>query len=132
MNPFAIDRAYVVSVRALREVLMETSVRCESRWWVAENAAQDVTIGYRHTEDDLNVVLFKFPKIANIPFPDNDGEIVCLYPISREAVQRGLYWENEELKNDEIRDWVDFWLPIKVVLDRRSSTQRASSDQSLL
>lgn len=114
----------MVSVKAIREILKEISSERE-RWWVEEEDSASVTLGYNKLPEadlGLNNILFRFPKVANIPlFPDGDGEIICLYPISRDAVQRGLYWENDRLLADEFRDWETFWPPIQKIVARRYS-----------
>lgn len=139
MNPFAIDQTFVVSVKALREILTEITTDKE-RWWIEDEKEKGVVIGYNGTGDEVNNVLFEFPKIAQIPFPDGDGEIICLYPVSREAVQRGLYWQDDRLLADEVRDWESFWQPlVKRIAERyaegsgvrsMSSTENDSSSSS--
>ena len=108
-NPFAVDRTYVVSVKALREVLKDISTP-DTRWWVEDDHEHGVVVGYRAAEH--NDILFEFPKIASVPLLP-DGEIICLYPVSRSMVQRGLYWQENQLLNDEVRDWEEFWTPIR-------------------
>ena len=104
-NPFSTDLSYVVSVKALREILDGISTEDE-RWWIDEEKSESVVIGYNDCSQcglhssGIHDILFKFPKIASLPFLDGDGEMVCLYPNSRKAVQRGLYWENGNLLND--------------------------------
>jgi hypothetical protein len=123
-NPYGVDKAYVISVKALREILKEISTD-EGHWWIAEDKSYSIVIGFalgKMVADELNNILFEFPKVASISlFPDGDGEIVCVYPISREAVQRGLYWENNRLLNDEVKDWEAFWPPLKTAIAKRYS-----------
>ena len=138
-NPFAVDKIYVISVKALREVLKEISTD-EGRWWIAEDRPHNVVVGFtlgKMLADELNNILFKFPKIANVWLFGEDGEIVCMYPISRETIQRGLYWDKDRLVCDEVRDWEAFWPPIKAAMAKRysgggsSKTTTTSSPPSL-
>jgi hypothetical protein len=124
-NPFTTaDISLVVSVRTLNEALKSISTQ-QDFWWIIKNTSQSVTVGYRNSYDHpgmdlrLSMIAFKFPKIVTYPLlsPRGMDDIVCLYPASRVAVQKGLYWENEELKNDEVRDWITFWPPIKIALE---------------
>jgi hypothetical protein len=120
-NPLAVDRTYVVSVKALREILKEISTKDE-HWWIENDHDYGTVVGYRCGSNELNNILFEFPKIASVPlFPDGDGEIICLYPVSRDVVQRGLYWEKNCLLNDEVKDWESFWPPIQRMLAKRYS-----------
>jgi hypothetical protein len=126
-NPFAIDRTFVVSVKALRGILKEISAGKE-RWWIEENRPRGVVIGYNAGTEELNSIQFEFLKIVDVPlFPDGDGQIVCLYPASRGSIQRGLYWQANRLVFDEVKDWGAFWPPIREALARRYSEGSSSS-----
>lgn len=115
-NPFAVDQAFVVSVRALRAILKEISTDGQ-RWWMEEDNEQSVVIGYNASVEGFNDVLVEFPKIAKVPlFLNADGEIVCLYPVSRRVVQGGLYKKDDKVLLDEVRDWETFWPPIRRAL----------------
>jgi len=126
-NPFAVDRTFVVSVKALRGILKEISTAKE-RWWVEEDKPHSIVIGYNTGTEELNNIQFEFLKIADVPlFPDGDGQIVCLYPVSRGSIQRGLYWQANRLVFDEVKDWEAFWPPIWEALTRRYSGSSSSS-----
>lgn len=123
-NPFGVDRAYVVSIRALKGILLEISSPA-SRWWVEEVREDSVAVAHDRQPGSqipgLETVTFFFPKIASIPlFPDQeDGEILCLYPLARVAGKTGLYMQGGRLLADDFRDWEPFWRPLEKGLAER-------------
>lgn len=117
-NPFGVDRAYVVSVKALKKVLRGVSSP-SGKWWVEEVRQDSVVVAHdRHPEAQvpgLEVITFAFPKIADIRlFPDQgEGEIVCLYPLARVAGKTGMYMQGGRVLEDDFRDWEPFWRPVE-------------------
>jgi hypothetical protein len=117
-NPFSVDRAYVVSVRALKKVLAKISSPA-SKWWVEEVREKSAVVAQDRQPESLvpgmEVITFSFPKIADISlFPDREeGEILCLYPLARIAEKPGLYLQGNRLLADDFRDWEPFWRPVE-------------------
>jgi hypothetical protein len=114
-NPFAVGTSYIASIRAIREILEIISTTSGDRWWIESETGNDVTIAYAPAAgaSELDHIMFKFPKIHHLPLPDGAGELVCLYPVTREPVQAGLYMERGELLGDDCRDWEQFWPAFK-------------------
>jgi hypothetical protein len=123
-DPFGVDRAYVVSIRALREILQGIS-SLSDRWWIEETRKYSVVVAHDRQPGSqipgLETITFSFPKIASIPlFPDpEEGEILCLYPLARVAGKTGLYMQGGRLLADDFRDWEPFWRPLEKGLAER-------------
>lgn len=123
INSFAVDQAYVASVRAIIEIFRDISSSSEC-WWIEREGEHSIDLAYNSLKDQDATIIFRFPKIKRVLlFPEGDWEIVCLYPICREVVQPGIYWDEDRILSDDFQDWEKFWRPIANALEIRYSSQ---------
>jgi hypothetical protein len=127
-NPFRIDFGLLASVRALREACEELNSTYAPRygsktWRIEADKTDSVVLAYGNPSEPLNVISFKFPKIARIALFGDDGDLVCLYPMSLEQLRRTLTIEDGQVKVAEDGDYDAFWEPLKKILIREMSTE---------
>lgn len=115
-NPFAVDRPYVVSFAALKEICAALSDE-RRRWAVTIDYMVEVTFTNPGEDGVPNDVSYRFPVVANLDlFGPEEGTMVCLYPPAAQAELSGLYLEDGKLCHDDMADWESFWFPLEAKL----------------
>ena len=122
-NYYAVDQAFIVSVRALKRILKRISSTNDRNWWwimketqYFVTVAQGPLLGFPERS-------FRFPKVAHIKLFGEDGEMVCMHPYTSGVVQRSMRVHDGRLKYAE--DWEPFWSPIKVAIRKEGQCQGA-------
>jgi hypothetical protein len=114
-NFFAVDRAHIVSVKALKNILHRISILYRDKdqnWWIAKETRNYVTIAHSTTGFPwIAERSFRFPKVAHIKLFGEDGEMVCMHPYTSGVELRSMSVHRGKLKWAE--DWEPFWEPIK-------------------
>jgi hypothetical protein len=70
-----------------------------------------------------NAISFHFPVFYShcVLFGPDENTFICLHPELAKAGERGLYFEDGEVKTDCLYDWDVFWSPILAGLGRAPS-----------
>lgn len=114
------DRRYfVVPTQHLKRIL--ASMTDEWNTWCCEDDGEDMMITYftRDDKDFFQTVVFVFPMVI---LEDGPSETVLISQDTARQVRKGVYLEDDGLKNDTHYDWEKFWTPLREALAKKAKT----------
>src|SRR5271168_1045577 len=95
-----------------------------------KRSRQYLLVGYSNPEPEglPNSLCFCFPVFIYRRAPGAElKHLVCFAPESVVPLSQGLYWEEDQLKNDSLEDWDRFWKPLRGCLRTNEVAQNSES-----